>query len=197
MLHAFYFIGSDVIAQDEIITTCQHCERSTSHTLFLSQHSKKIIGIPSIPLHKEGKLKCSQCGNSRREYDFSQHEKLMLESFKADKKSPWWMYSGFPTVLFIIGVPVVIGLLMRKPIETNPGLIGNIYCVKDDDTIHVIRCIHETKDTIWFEMEYKSSILEHGRGSSNGISVREWSDTIPVLRRSFRKAVVEGDVYNN
>lgn len=188
----FFFKGNNLIGQDDIVTECKHCQRSTGHTLFIFQHSKKIIGIPSFPLNKEGKLKCGQCGLSRREYDFTQIERLMLESFKEDVKAPWWMYSGFPVLILIIGIPVAISLLLREPVQTGPGLIGKTYCLQYEDTVHVIRGIHQNEDTIWFQLKYKVSTT----GKTVFYDIAESIDTIPVLRTSFLKAVENGDIYS-
>jgi len=90
------------IGVDEFLISCPSCETHSWADIIVMSHYFHIYMLPFFPTNKDANVICKTCGLKRYGISFDQRLVSNYDEIKKEYRHPWFTYSGFAIIIFII-----------------------------------------------------------------------------------------------
>jgi hypothetical protein len=153
------------VLKEDIMDSCEHCGNTNSMELHIFRRYFHVFWIPFFPVKKFGISQCNHCKQVLQDKEMPQKLKDTYNGYKANAKTPWWMYIGLVVILllaFSIQQSIQRDNKRTKAFFAKP-LVGDIYHIKTPSNNHTLYKIATISvDSIFFELNNYEANMESG-----------------------------------
>lgn len=127
-------------AKEFVTGKCPNCGALNSIDMHLFQKYAHVFWIPFFPIGKTGVSQCDKCKQILKSDQMPPLLRSSYEDLKAQKKTPFWMFSGLALVAILITMGIILD---HNKDEKNASLIlqpqkGDIFEIQTKDNQYTL-----------------------------------------------------------
>ena len=187
-----------VLATETLTEKCPNCGAIASVQLSVVQKYVHVFWIPCIPLGKTGISQCGNCKQVLKLKSMPQSFKDAYDAFKAQAKTPVYMYSGIGLIVLLFAWATYHGQQNAKQyalLITAPQK-GDIFEIKTNENKYTLYKVDAVVgDTVFvrpnnFETSEESGLSDLKQKGDTSFG----EETQPILKPALTTMLEKGDI---
>ncbi len=187
-----------VLATETLTEKCPNCGAIASVQLSVVQKYVHVFWIPCIPLGKTGISQCGNCKQVLKLKSMPQSFKDAYDAFKAQAKTPVYMYSGLGLIVLLFAWATYHGQQNAKQyalLITAPQK-GDIFEIKTNENKYTLYKVDAVVgDTVFvrpnnFETSEESGLSDLKQKGDTSFG----EETQPILKPALKTMLEKGDI---